>query len=140
MHVRRAMLSLLAASIAVHTCLLLIVHARFGAVDALAFRSLDGREYYHLGRNLLEHGSFSTAGEGEPLAPDTWRTPGYPLFLAAVMALAGSSPTAVIVAHQLLAVVNVILFFHLLVPRWGARRATWATTALLLEPYGLYYS
>jgi hypothetical protein len=57
--------------------------------------------YYRLAVNLSERGLYSQDG-AEPYLPDADRTPGYPLFLAAIFAAAGPSVAAVAVAHSLL--------------------------------------
>jgi hypothetical protein len=50
--------------------------------DQLHVRA-DGVEYYAYARNLVHHGVFSKAPEGTlPLIGDSFRDPGYPLFLA----------------------------------------------------------
>lgn len=51
----------------------------------------DATAYYAYAWNLLHHGMFSQVfpGDGAPL-PDSYRDPGYPLLIAAVMRLAGS--------------------------------------------------
>jgi hypothetical protein len=50
--------------------------------DQLHVRA-DGVEYYAYARNLARHGVFSKATEGtSPLIGDSFRDPGYPLFLA----------------------------------------------------------
>jgi 4-amino-4-deoxy-L-arabinose transferase-like glycosyltransferase len=57
--------------------------------------------YYRLAVNLSEQGIYSQ-GTAEPYLPDTDRTPGYPLFLAAIFAVAGQSVVAAAVAQSLL--------------------------------------
>lgn len=48
----------------------------------------DGVEYYAYARNLVQHRTFSMAPEsGAPPAADSFRDPGYPVFLAAWMAI-----------------------------------------------------
>ena len=49
--------------------------------DPRCFLSNDSPSYVQSAANLARHGSFSQS-ESPPLAPDTVRTPGYPLFLA----------------------------------------------------------
>ncbi len=110
-----------------------------GAVDAFAFRSLDSREYYAIAANLVDHGAFSQ-DEKSPYRPDTWRTPGYPLFLAACMFLVGESPAALVLVQQLLCILNVLLVFRIACRWMPDRRATLAASLFALEPYHLYYS
>ena len=46
----------------------------------------DGVDYYAYARNLVRHGTFSKAPEGQsPLIGDSYRDPGYSLFLAGWM-------------------------------------------------------
>jgi 4-amino-4-deoxy-L-arabinose transferase-like glycosyltransferase len=75
----------------------------------------DSPGYYRLAVNLSETGVYSQ-GTVEPYLPDADRTPGYPLFLAAVFLLSGPSVVAVSVVQSL---------FHglsgLLVARLGER-------------------
>ncbi len=136
---RRPLLRLLVASLAVHSCVLAAVHARTGRVDGHAFSSLDCGEYYGIARNVLDHGTFSRDAAA-PLKADTWRTPGYPLFLALVMSILGKSPTMLIAAQQLLSILNVLLLFQVARGLMGDRRATVAALLFLCEPYHLFYS
>lgn len=135
----RSLAGVLTLAVLVHGGLLVAVHLKTGGLDFYAFQSLDGREYYAIAKNLLDHGVFSQ-DELPPLRPDTWRTPGYPFFLAAVMAFAGKSPRAMILAQQLLSILNVALLFGI-ARRWmTAGRAGVVTLLFLVEPYHLYYS
>jgi hypothetical protein len=45
----------------------------------------DSRHYVAYAINLAEHGTFSRAVPGEPVVADSYRSPGYPVFLAATM-------------------------------------------------------
>jgi hypothetical protein len=45
----------------------------------------DSRHYVAYAINLAEHGTFSRAIPGEPVVADSYRSPGYPVFLAATM-------------------------------------------------------
>jgi hypothetical protein len=136
---RRVILLLIIASVAVHVVALLAAHLRTGRIDGYAFASLDCREYYAIARNVARHAAFSQ-GEAPPLRPDTWRTPGYPAFLAALMAVFGDSPATLIVAQQVLAILNVLLVFRM-AARWlSERRAAVVAALFLVEPYRVYYS
>lgn len=49
----------------------------------------DSPGYVRLAKNLIKHRTFSSQPD-EPFTPDTFRTPGYPLFLAAIHFLFGN--------------------------------------------------
>lgn len=116
-----------------------VIAWRSGGINAYAFGSLDAKEYYHLAGNLVERGAFSQS-EVPPHEPDTWRTPGYPLFLATLMKLLGPSPTVLIVAQQLLAVFNVWLLYAIVRTHLGTDRAALTALLFMLEPYHIFYS
>ncbi len=56
----------------------------FGVKNGLSW--VDTKQYVQLAHNVLEQGTFSLS-TSTPYLPDTLRTPGYPLFLAAVYAV-----------------------------------------------------
>lgn len=111
----------------------------YGAIDELAFASLDGGEYFQIAKNLASHGRFSQS-VGEPFEPDTWRTPGYPFFLAAVRLLGFSSPVASIIAQQILAAATMVLLYVVLRVHFPPARAWLAMLLVLVEPFRAYYS
>lgn len=135
----RYTVGLFASGVLVHAAVLWVAHGKTGAVDGYALRSLDCGEYYNIARNLVEHGVFSQS-EAAPFEPDTWRTPGYPLFLAAAMLLFGKSPVALILVQQFFCLLNVLLVFRAAREWMSESRAAIAAVLLLLEPYHLYYS
>jgi 4-amino-4-deoxy-L-arabinose transferase-like glycosyltransferase len=137
--VARPVLQLLVVSTVVHAGVMLTTTVRTGRADSYAFKSLDCNEFYAIARNLAEHGAFSR-NESPPLVPDTWRTPGYPLFLATFMFLFGRSPTMLVAVQQLLSILNVLLLFSIARLWMTDRRALAAAVLFLLEPYHLYYS
>ena len=113
-----------------------------GDATAYAFQSPDALEYVALGRGLAWQGRYvQLDSAGHPLSgPDTWRTPGYPLFLALIIRLGGDSPRVLLVAQQMLAVATVPLLWLVLCrlarPRW----ALLAVLAWCCDPFRLYYS
>ncbi|MGB2987927.1 MAG: glycosyltransferase family 39 protein [Phycisphaerae bacterium] len=136
---RRPAIELLMVSVLVHVCVLLAAYLRTGGLGGYAFASLDCGEFYTIARNLAEHTVFSQS-EVPPLRPDTWRTPGYPLFLAMFLSAFGDSPAMLVVVQQVLAVVNVLLLFRIAALWMSERRAMVVAALFLVEPYHLYYS
>lgn len=137
--VSRPLAILLILAVAVHIFVVAAVRHYTGSVDTYAFQSLDSREYYQIARNVAEHGVFSQSTK-PPYKPDTWRTPGYPVFLALVMKLGGESPTALLMVQQVLGVMNILLVFLAARFHMTERRAAVAAAIVLLEPFHLYYS
>lgn len=75
-------------------CALLAWMARHYYVDTVVIDGPirgDAVAYFSYASNLAEHGVFSSArpGSGEPLVPDSYRDPGYPFLVAALMRLLG---------------------------------------------------
>lgn len=136
---KRPYFTLLAIGLLVHVAALAWLHVQSGGIDAHAFRSPDAREYYVLARNLARNGTFSQ-DDAPPLRPDTWRTPGYPLFLAMLMTFLGDAPGTLIVAQHALALGNVLLLFSIARPMFGPPRALAAALLFLLEPYRVLYA
>ena len=136
----RYTLMLAGAAFLVHAAALIAAHLQTGSIQGYAFRSLDCDEFYAIAKNLVEHGAFSQSAE-PPLKPDTWRTPGYPLFLAPAMLLPfGKSPVTLVLVQQVLSALNVLLVFRLARGWMSDPRAALAAVLFLLEPYHLFYS
>jgi len=118
---------------------LIFAHQRTGSMDGYAFSSLDGREYYQLAMNLAHHGSFSQS-ESPPFDPDTWRTPGYPLFLALHLLIGIDSSLELVVVQQLLNLINTLLLAFMAQKYMSPRRALLVGLLFVLEPYHHFYS
>lgn len=136
---RRPVVFLLFAGLVVHLGVVMTAAARTGSLDGYAFQSLDCTEFHGLARNLVDHGEFTDATDTPP-KPCTWRTPGYPAFLATFIALLGESPAMLVGIQQALSIVNVLLLFLIARNHMNDRRAMVAGLFFLIEPYHLYYS
>lgn len=103
-----------------------------GAIEQLP----DQREYLELSNNLL-HGSglhFVDPRFGEEV--HAYRTPGYPLFLAAC----GASPRLARIAQALIDT-STVLAIYLLARRWlGAGRSLAAAAIVAINPFLIYFS
>jgi len=130
---------LIALAVLIHVAMLAVVAWRTGTLDGFAFRSVDATEYYALGENLLDQGVFS-AGQDRAATPDFWRTPGYPVVLAGLMALAGKSALALVVAQQVFSIVNVWLMWSIARSQMSDRRALVVAMLYLIAPYRLFYT
>jgi len=97
------------------------------AVQPGRFMTTDSFEYDRLGRSLLHEGRFAAG----PAAPaNTRRMPGFPLLVAAVYALGGEHPRAVVAAIILMSVFSVALAAWVAY-RMGGERAAWIAGLLL---------
>ncbi|HID06272.1 MAG TPA: hypothetical protein EYP10_03900, partial [Armatimonadetes bacterium] len=83
-------------------------HAWFNTPERLY--APDSVGYDRLALNLLRHGAFSQSAI-PPYAPDSHRTPGYPIFLAIVYRTIGHNPLAVIAVQDLIDSINAMLVY-----------------------------
>lgn len=97
----------------------------------------DARGYVLLAENLYEHGVFSFSKE-PPFVPDSFRAPGYPLFLAALYALL-QSWVGVLIAQSVLVSAAPVLLYLLLRP-YHERAAWWGSLLFVFEPVRLFAS
>ncbi len=98
----------------------------------------DSMGYAHLANNILEHGTFSLSYSA-PFAPDAFRTPGYPLFIALCL-LIFRSFFSVAVIQNILAGISAVLVYR--ITRFFVTEKFSLIAALMfaLEPSGIYLS
>lgn len=139
---RQILAALVLVAVAAHALAWAGISRMRGDPAAYAFQSPDAGEYVALARGLAWQGRYIQLDPaGQPrTGPDTWRTPGYPLFLALVIRLAGDSPLVLLAAQQLLAVATVPLLWLVLRPLARPRWALLAALAWCCDPFRLYYS
>lgn len=136
---RGFILGVLSAAVIVQVCFIGLALKTTGHVDGMAFRSVDGREFMNLAKNVAGHGRFSQDPQ-QPFRPDTWRCPGYPILLAACVRCFGDSPLAPVLLQQVLAVAGVLLVVRIASAWMSARRACLLGLLWAVEPYRGYYS
>ena len=109
--------------------------ASFGAgvsARGRVMQSPDCIEYERAAMNLLDRGTLSISAD-PPYAPDSWRTPGYPLFIAGVYATAGRSAHLAVLAQIVLAALSCGLLVRFGERLVGARAAAFAGLAWALD-------
>jgi 4-amino-4-deoxy-L-arabinose transferase-like glycosyltransferase len=79
--------------------------------DVRKFYTYDSSEYVALAQNMLHHGIFSQE-DAPPFSPDLERTPSYPVFLAAVLAVFRNSFQAIILSQILIGSMTAVLTFY----------------------------
>ncbi len=88
----------------------------------------DARQYYHYGWNLWRHRTFSPTSPEEHPVPDSNRSPGYPLLIAAALWIGGEQNYYEIVRYAqavigALMVPATFLLGRTFLPRWAALAA-----------------
>jgi len=115
----------------------LIIHAAGTQGLNAAALTGDARGYILLADNLRMHGVFSVATSA-PYYPESFRAPGYPLFLAILVSIAGSYTGALVLQAALMALAPLLLYA--LVRPYHERAALWGSIVFAVEPLRLFYS
>ena len=89
-----------------------ILFGTLGGWQEKNFVDSDAADYYLLAKNILTGHGFSLA-DGAPYLPSRFRVPGYPLFVAGILAACGNV-FAVLALQNILAVINALILFFLL--------------------------
>ncbi len=99
----------------------------------------DAVGYDRLAINLAEGRGFSRA-ESEPYRPDNFRTPIYPLFLAAVYSLLGYRPDIVLWIQAFAGALTIPLAYAIALRIGGRRSGLIAAVLLALSPHSITYT
>jgi hypothetical protein len=99
--------------------------------DPLVPWETDSRGYYHLAYSLLHNGSFQMDGK-----PETFRTPGYPVFLAGVFKIWGDSLPVVVFIQVFLSCLGIFFVYKLAQCLWNDEtRALMMAVIYSLDPW-----
>src|SRR5947207_2349476 len=98
----------------------------------------DSPTYLGPAHELLAHSRFDSAST--PDQPEFLRTPGYPVFIAAVQRVFGASDTAVLLAQVALSGLTVLIVYLLAARIWSAPIGLLAALLTTLEPLQNYTS
>jgi len=118
------------------SCGALVYFAKNAGLDPVRLTG-DANGYVKLAYNLLNNGVFSIEPV-EPFFPQSFRTPGYPTFLAGLLAIFSSEILVLFV--QGLIVSAAAPFLYLLFRPYHERGAFWGSLIFALEPVHLFLS
>lgn len=123
-----------------------------GRQDALPILGGDSTEYFYLGRNLLQHRAFTLepdkpfqTPQGAPqigtpgLFPESFRTPGYPAFVAFFYGITRSL-FAVSAIQMLLSAFSVVLLYAIAKRFFSERASRIAAGLFAIEPSSVFYA
>jgi 4-amino-4-deoxy-L-arabinose transferase-like glycosyltransferase len=98
----------------------------------------DTHTYLYPAQQINDHGKFTSVYD--PKRPEFVRTPGYPVFVAAIYRLFGEHNTAVILAQVLLSAFTAFLAYLLAARIWSVPIGLLAAALTVLEPLQNYTS
>ncbi len=134
-HMKRTLLMVATASFG----LKLLVASWAVARDPTPFETSDSKSYIWPADALLTHGTYAVSPQ-DPGTPATLRTPGYPLFIAAVYGLAGRYTAAVVLAQIVLSMGTLVLVCSLASELWDRHIGQLAALLLALDITSFVYS
>ena len=107
--------------------------------DPQRFLRADAVGYLALARNIVLHGAFSSLG-APSFTPDTFRTPGYPVFLAPFIAVFPNPILPIAAAQCFLSALNAALIWRWLNDAWGRRAAAVGSMAVALDLVTIFHA
>lgn len=113
----------------------LIAFALWSRSGTAVFYSPDTQSYISGAQSLLDYGIF-----GAPGAPEIIRTPGYPIFLAAFLALGANWEWFAIIAQAVIAGLTVVITYFTARKIASERAAFWGALLLSISPLVTTYS
>lgn len=97
----------------------------------------DSPGYYELARNIIDQGRFVSVDDKS--FPESFRTPGYPLFIAGVLLIFNNN-NLISFIQIILAALSVVWLYKIARLFFDKKIAIGASLLLLLEPSAIYYA
>lgn len=120
----------------ISACVVLVLTAWHQGLDPVSLTG-DAKGYLLLAQNLLTTHNFSFSTQA-PFALESFRSPGYPFFLALLHALFGSWLSALFVQAAVVSVAPALLY--VLFRSYHERAAFWGSIVFAVEPIHLFLS
>ncbi|PJE57853.1 MAG: hypothetical protein COU81_03840 [Candidatus Portnoybacteria bacterium CG10_big_fil_rev_8_21_14_0_10_36_7] len=98
----------------------------------------DSHEYNILANNLIKYGIFSQS-PAEPFYSDSFRIPGYPLFLAVISKFFGGA-WGIIIIQSILSALSVVILFKIATNFVSRKLAGLTAWFFVFEPVNVYFS
>ncbi len=95
----------------------------------------DAIGYQELALNILDKCEFKLDGER-----NSFRTPGYPLFIAGIYGIFGAKPYIVLIFQILLNILSIYLLYSIVEKLFNASAAFWAAIFFAIDPITILYT
>jgi 4-amino-4-deoxy-L-arabinose transferase-like glycosyltransferase len=119
-------------------CVILrLILVRFVILEPWRGILVDSEGYLELANNLVRDGTYGSLSQPDL---DLFRTPGYPVFLASILALTGGSLRIVVIIQFLLVLVTAYLLYEIGKSIDRERVGILAAGMLLISPNSLFWS
>ena len=123
---------LLCVALAVRILFFLFVRPWDPVVARDVVLQVDAGEYHDLATTLEHHHRFARTAEA---APNAYRTPGYPAFIAAVYSIGGDRPWVVLLAQIVLDAMTSMMIFLMISATMDYRSGLVGAAAYALDPF-----
>ena len=120
------------AIICVVHVLISLYYLHFAWSDPHELFTPDSSGYHQLAVNIISHNEFSLSDKA-PFVPDFFRTPTYPLFLAACYAIFGQTPYVPVAIQIVLNVITILVVYRIAQILFSPVAAYWSSALLALS-------
>lgn len=110
-------------------------------IDNSRFFASDSYQYIESAKTIIQFGTFSHSLE-QPEIPELIRTPGYPIFIAAIFSIFGQNVKILILFQIILSIFSILIFYKILIELFHSQRiALFGSLIFFCDPisYSLNY-